>query len=230
MGQLPVDTFIQKDKKSSQFEYQKSAEQSRRFSMMDRGDNLNYMAPQRTVGSSSFVDYNPYGQEKDTRSSMPNVFNYQQAWNQSQFLQKRPVNSDYMPYNPSSSVSLPLKKHTKKRSMVDQVLQQDEVPCVVSSSTSEPIPTCWMQSRKRTKSIQANCIQENEEVQENYDVIPSSDESNQVLAAMPRRQKLRYEGDHYTPKWVRYTGHLKEGYCDSCNPGKWLQLKNSAYW
>lgn len=54
--------------------------------------------------------------------------------------------------------------------------------------------------------------------------------TNQVLAAMPRRQKLRYEGDHYTPKWVRYTGHLKEGYCDSCHPGKWLQLKNSAYW
>jgi hypothetical protein len=53
---------------------------------------------------------------------------------------------------------------------------------------------------------------------------------NQMLAAMPRRQKLRYEGDDYTPKWVRYTGHLKEGYCDSCNPGKWLQLKNSAYW
>ncbi|CEJ00093.1 hypothetical protein RMCBS344292_14162 [Rhizopus microsporus] len=54
--------------------------------------------------------------------------------------------------------------------------------------------------------------------------------NNQMLAAIPRRQKLRYEGDHYTPKWVRYTGHLKEGYCDSCNPGKWLQLKNSAYW
>ncbi|KAI8369849.1 hypothetical protein EDC96DRAFT_440486 [Choanephora cucurbitarum] len=47
---------------------------------------------------------------------------------------------------------------------------------------------------------------------------------------MPRRQKLRYEGDYYTPKWVRFTGHLKEGYCDSCHPGKWLQLKNSAYW
>lgn len=202
--------------------------------MESRGDNLNYMPPQRIVGSSSFSDYNPYGeQEKDTRSSMPSLFNYGQVYNnqqqqQSQFLQKRPVNSDYMSYNPSSSVSLPLKKHTKKRSMIDQVLTQDEVPCVVSSSTSEPIPTCWMQSRKRTKSIQADCIQE--QVQESYDIVPSSDESNQVLAAMPRRQKLRYEGDHYTPKWVRYTGHLKEGYCDSCNPGKWLQLKNSAYW
>ncbi|KAI8988786.1 hypothetical protein BDB01DRAFT_719041 [Pilobolus umbonatus] len=51
-----------------------------------------------------------------------------------------------------------------------------------------------------------------------------------MLSAMPRRQKLRYDGDDYTPKWVRFTGHLKEGFCDSCSPGKWLQLKNSAYW
>ncbi|KAG1062093.1 hypothetical protein G6F42_027500 [Rhizopus arrhizus] len=58
----------------------------------------------------------------------------------------------------------------------------------------------------------------------------TNDNSNQLLAAMPRRQKLRYDGDNYTPKWVRFTGHLKEGYCDSCQPGKWLQLKNSAYW
>lgn len=49
-------------------------------------------------------------------------------------------------------------------------------------------------------------------------------------SAIPRRQKPRYDGDDYTPKWVRYTGQLKEGYCDSCKPGKWLQLKNSAYW
>lgn len=48
--------------------------------------------------------------------------------------------------------------------------------------------------------------------------------------AIPRKQKLRYEGDGYTPKWVRYTGQSKEGYCDTCRPGKWLQLKNSAYW
>ncbi|KAI8049818.1 uncharacterized protein B0P05DRAFT_321789 [Gilbertella persicaria] len=54
--------------------------------------------------------------------------------------------------------------------------------------------------------------------------------SHFVSDGMPRRQKLRYDGDYYTPKWVRYTGHLKEGYCDSCHPGKWLQLKNSAYW
>ncbi|CAG8454963.1 13185_t:CDS:2, partial [Cetraspora pellucida] len=48
--------------------------------------------------------------------------------------------------------------------------------------------------------------------------------------AQPRRQKLKYPGDMYTPQWVRYSGHSKEGFCDDCKPGKWLQLKNSAYW
>ncbi|ORX49876.1 hypothetical protein DM01DRAFT_248496, partial [Hesseltinella vesiculosa] len=48
---------------------------------------------------------------------------------------------------------------------------------------------------------------------------------------LPRRQKPRHEKDLYTPRWVRYTGQMKQGYCQSCQPvGKWLQLKNSAYW
>ncbi|KAF9090519.1 hypothetical protein BGX27_002227, partial [Mortierella sp. AM989] len=45
-----------------------------------------------------------------------------------------------------------------------------------------------------------------------------------------RKQKLRYDGDQYTPQWVRNTGQAKEGFCDTCVPGKWLQLKNSAFW
>ncbi|PVU90796.1 hypothetical protein BB561_004708 [Smittium simulii] len=46
----------------------------------------------------------------------------------------------------------------------------------------------------------------------------------------PRRQKLRFQNDLYTPLWVRNSGQAKEGFCDTCKPGKWLQLKNSAYW
>ncbi|KAI8809444.1 hypothetical protein BJ742DRAFT_676931, partial [Cladochytrium replicatum] len=47
----------------------------------------------------------------------------------------------------------------------------------------------------------------------------------------PRKQKVRFAGDIYTPHWVRYGGHQKEGYCEQCpKPGRWLQLKNSAYW
>ncbi|KAJ3135775.1 hypothetical protein HK101_004084 [Irineochytrium annulatum] len=47
----------------------------------------------------------------------------------------------------------------------------------------------------------------------------------------PRKQRLRFDGDLYTPTWVRYDGQRKEGFCDLCPaPGKWLQLKNSAFW
>ncbi|CAG8514869.1 4504_t:CDS:2 [Acaulospora colombiana] len=59
---------------------------------------------------------------------------------------------------------------------------------------------------------------------------PPFDVSDQRPDSRPRRQKLKYPGDMYTPQWVRYSGHSKEGYCDNCKPGKWLQLKNSAYW
>ncbi|KXN68315.1 hypothetical protein CONCODRAFT_22611, partial [Conidiobolus coronatus NRRL 28638] len=49
-------------------------------------------------------------------------------------------------------------------------------------------------------------------------------------SATPRPQNPRFKGDMYSPKWVRYNGQKKEGYCDLCEPGKWLQLKNSAFW
>ncbi|KAI1812066.1 hypothetical protein GGS20DRAFT_578586 [Poronia punctata] len=46
----------------------------------------------------------------------------------------------------------------------------------------------------------------------------------------PREQELRYEGDLYTPKWVRGHGNKREGWCGTCKPGRWLVLKNSAFW
>ncbi|KAI7905500.1 uncharacterized protein BX663DRAFT_499958 [Cokeromyces recurvatus] len=67
---------------------------------------------------------------------------------------------------------------------------------------------------------------------EDYPIITEADlkAAKKDPNAIPRRQKLRFEDDQYTPKWVRYTGQMKEGYCDTCKPGKWLQLKNSAFW
>ncbi|KAF0551537.1 ustilagic acid biosynthesis regulator rua1 [Gigaspora margarita] len=59
---------------------------------------------------------------------------------------------------------------------------------------------------------------------------PPADLNDPRPDAQPRRQKLKYPGDMYTPQWVRYSGHSKEGFCNDCKPGKWLQLKNSAYW
>lgn len=88
---------------------------------------------------------------------------------------------------------------------------------------------------KKQKAGVAKEVKEEEEEEENTQDYPVITEADLEAAkkdpnAIPRRQKLRYQGDEYTPKWVRYTGQLKEGYCDTCRPGKWLQLKNSAYW
>ncbi|KAL8694241.1 MAG: hypothetical protein Q9218_001067 [Villophora microphyllina] len=47
---------------------------------------------------------------------------------------------------------------------------------------------------------------------------------------MPRAQDLRFEGDMYTPRYVRGHGNKREGWCGTCKPGRWLVLKNSAFW
>lgn len=46
----------------------------------------------------------------------------------------------------------------------------------------------------------------------------------------PHEQELRFEGDLYTPRWVRGHGNKREGWCGICQPGRWLVLKNSAFW
>ena len=47
---------------------------------------------------------------------------------------------------------------------------------------------------------------------------------------LPHEQELRFEGDLYTPRFVRGNGNKREGWCGICKPGRWLVLKNSAYW
>ncbi|KAL7269554.1 hypothetical protein RUND412_007784, partial [Rhizina undulata] len=47
---------------------------------------------------------------------------------------------------------------------------------------------------------------------------------------MPHEQDMRFDGDLYTPRWVRGHGNKREGWCGICKPGRWLVLKNSAFW
>ncbi|KAI9759932.1 MAG: hypothetical protein M4579_001965 [Chaenotheca gracillima] len=47
---------------------------------------------------------------------------------------------------------------------------------------------------------------------------------------VPHEQELRFDGDLYAPKWVRGQGNKREGWCGICKPGRWLVLKNSAFW
>lgn len=61
---------------------------------------------------------------------------------------------------------------------------------------------------------------------------PASDFEVENEEDRPRLQtdKLRFPGDLYTPRWVRGAGNAREAWCDRCESGNWLQLKNSQYW
>ncbi|EGG07636.1 uncharacterized protein MELLADRAFT_105649 [Melampsora larici-populina 98AG31] len=47
---------------------------------------------------------------------------------------------------------------------------------------------------------------------------------------IPWQQELRCDEDLYTPIWCRGQNDKKEGFCDMCEGGAWLRLKNSAFW
>jgi len=34
----------------------------------------------------------------------------------------------------------------------------------------------------------------------------------------------------YTPQWTRCKGTARQGWCGLCQPGRWLDLRNSEYW
>jgi hypothetical protein len=59
---------------------------------------------------------------------------------------------------------------------------------------------------------------------------PSEDMNPSDADMVPYEQELRFDGDLYTPKLVRGHGNKREGWCGICKPGRWLVLKNSAYW
>ncbi len=44
------------------------------------------------------------------------------------------------------------------------------------------------------------------------------------------QQFPRFPGDLYTPTFIRKEGKAREGWCGLCRPGRWLVLKNSAFW
>lgn len=59
---------------------------------------------------------------------------------------------------------------------------------------------------------------------------PSEDLNASDPDLAPHEQDLGYEGDLYTARWVRGHGNKREGWCGICKPGRWLVLKNSAFW
>lgn len=59
---------------------------------------------------------------------------------------------------------------------------------------------------------------------------PPKDMTSSDPDLIPREQELRFDGDLCTPRWIRGYGNKTEGWCGICKPGRWLVLKNSAFW
>ncbi|KAF4964416.1 hypothetical protein FSARC_7651 [Fusarium sarcochroum] len=59
---------------------------------------------------------------------------------------------------------------------------------------------------------------------------PPEDMNPEDPDKIPYERELRFEGDLYTPRWVRGYGKKREGWCGICKPGRWLVLKDSAFW
>ncbi|GAA5876432.1 hypothetical protein JCM8547_002123 [Rhodosporidiobolus lusitaniae] len=88
---------------------------------------------------------------------------------------------------------------------------------------SSSFPSVLAPPASASTSTTHPCTAHRDPPQRDFDAPPPGGE--------PYEQKLRFEEDQYTPKWVRFEKKDKEGWCALCpGEGKWLQLKNSAFW
>ncbi|CAO3647352.1 unnamed protein product [Mucor hiemalis] len=131
--------------------------------------------------------------------------------------------------NPDDRITIERKR---RASMLENTASITATSAAAANATQNFVNT-HLRKKLKHEDEDSESIASNEDTNaEDYPAITEADleAAKKDSNAIPRRQKLRFEGDEYTPKWVRYTGQLKEGYCDTCKPGKWLQLKNSAFW
>lgn len=62
-------------------------------------------------------------------------------------------------------------------------------------------------------------------------LVPELSTSKNPLNTRPIRQSPHFDEDIYTPRYKRRNVAGKwEGWCGYCQPGRWLELKNSRYW
>lgn len=94
----------------------------------------------------------------------------------------------------------------------------------VLQSNGEPHPLTGLYADLSDPPDLFGCLQEEQAPPPPEDMNPSDPE------LVPYEQELRFENDLYTPRWVRGHGNKREGWCGICKPGRWLVLKNSAFW
>lgn len=94
----------------------------------------------------------------------------------------------------------------------------------VLQSNGEPHPLTGLYADLSDPPDLFGCLHEEQAPPPPEDMNPSDPEM------VPYEQELRFENDLYTPRWVRGHGNKREGWCGICKPGRWLVLKNSAFW
>ncbi|KAI8069019.1 uncharacterized protein B0P05DRAFT_551253 [Gilbertella persicaria] len=166
------------------------------------------------------------------RASMPNIFMSEEMpfMQKSSSISARTTPTNTPPpiqFNPMPWSQPPCRKRSYSTEL-------DSFPMISSRRASVATPQDISTWHRMVDAHQPEPSQKRIRTQdeEDYPIITEADmeAAKKDPNAIPRRQKLRFDQDEYTPKWVRYTGQSKEGYCDTCQPGKWLQLKNSAFW
>ena len=100
-----------------------------------------------------------------------------------------------------------------------------------SAQTLEDTPSPALQASLRSaiepsKSISSHCEDVPPDLFAHLNITPLIP----PLSEKVRHQSLRFPEDLYTPSYIRNHGIEREGWCGICRPGRWLVLKNSAFW
>ncbi|KAI9785074.1 MAG: hypothetical protein M1816_000544 [Peltula sp. TS41687] len=136
----------------------------------------------------------------------------------SPILASQPLTSQ----GPSTLLSLPIRRR-----------DQNEMPSTLSSHkayrVSPPLGGSRLQQRYHDPKLPAP-PDLYASLRTPEDPPPPEDMSTTDPDLVPHQQDLRFDGDLYTPRWVRGQGNKREGWCGICKPGRWLVLKNSAFW
>jgi hypothetical protein len=134
---------------------------------------------------------------------------------------------DFFSYDkPSDDIAkaLELKPFDKENILMDDILEES-YPARTRSAKSQSIDVLTFESCNA--QFEKTSVEQSEPKIRRHSM---PDKNVELSTALPRKQMLRFDNDHYTPKLVRFSGCKKEGLCGLCPEGKWLQLKNSAYW
>jgi hypothetical protein len=134
------------------------------------------------------------------------------SFSETDFESFQPTHYHGTTYRTNSFSSLPLASPTS-----DPSYQQAANAYIVQAHSPSPLPYDNHHHTRPTPVHYTNITN----APPSKDLLPSD-------PLYPRQQPSRFEGDLYTPTFVRGDGPTRAGWCSQCS--SWLTLKDSAYW